>query len=70
VGVQEKLMHLARGFLSMCENSLRSLIDSVASSNLETFHSKAIAWTLNSLESVDENAAFFCWLFEKAFIKK
>jgi len=50
----------------MCENSLRSLIDSVASSNLETFHSKAIAWTLNSLESVDENAAFFCWLFEKA----
>lgn len=32
-------------------NSLQSFIEGVSSSNLETFHSKAIAWTLNQLDS-------------------
>lgn len=42
---------------------LSSFIQSVGSSNLETFHSKALAWTLHELDS---KSGFFKWLFKKA----
>ena len=47
-------------------NSLSNFIASVASSNLETFHSKAIVWLLNSIN--DSNHKIFTRIIKNSNI--
>ena len=47
-------------------DSLSDFIQSVASSNLETFHSKAIVWLLNTIE--DSNHKIFTRIIKNSII--